>query len=491
MKIFTSDLHHMHSRICELTNRSKDTTQENHTKWLIDVWNKNVTPADICYVLGDYSFAKKYNDIAKFTERLNGTKILIKGNHDKREYLDQLVRDRLITAWYDYKEIKIGETSVCLFHFPVSSWHKQGYGSWHLHGHCFDYSTEVLTECGFKQCNDITKRDKIATVNMDTGLLQYQEYSLKHEYEGLYDMYSFNGKSLNFNITDGHRFLYSKHKNTKLMIDKIKDVRGNIAVPLNCTNNKVDYPIGDDQLRLYLHITTDGSFENNDLVRFHFRKERKISELRKLLTRLNIPFSDNLQKSGTTKINFHLPEFLKGFKIKPLDRELCLKLSLRQVKILVDTYEITDGCKSGKNSWQFATSKECEANLLQEVLVTSGYCCNLLKRQVGKYTGYVLSVNTRQQSHVHASKFLKVTDVVKVWCLSVPNGTLIVRRNGKVHVTGNCHGNHADSKGKMLDVGIDSAYNIYKEHKFFTEEDIAVCMQDRSVYVSDHHKEYK
>lgn len=119
----------------EFTNRGKDTTQENHTEWLIDVWNKNVTPADVCYSLGDYSFAKKYDDIAKFTERLNGNKILIKGNHDKREHLNQLVKDQLIAAWYDYKEIKISETSVCLFHFPVKFWHKQAHGSIHLHGH--------------------------------------------------------------------------------------------------------------------------------------------------------------------------------------------------------------------------------------------------------------------------------------------------------------------------------------------------------------------
>jgi calcineurin-like phosphoesterase family protein len=135
MKVFTSDLHESHLKITGYTNRGKDTTQENHTEWLIDVWNKNVTPADVCYSLGDYSFAKKYDDIAKFTERLNGNKILIKGNHDKREHLNQLVKDQLISAWYDYKEIKIGETSVCLFHFPVKFWHKQAHGSVHLHGH--------------------------------------------------------------------------------------------------------------------------------------------------------------------------------------------------------------------------------------------------------------------------------------------------------------------------------------------------------------------
>lgn len=135
MRIFCSDLHHMHSRVVEFTNRGIDTTQENHTDWLVDIWNKNVSKGDICYSLGDYSFAKKYKDIAEFTEQLNGTKIFIKGNHDRRENLDRLVTDKLIAAWYDYKEIKLGATSVCLFHFPMKHWHKQAHGSWHLHGH--------------------------------------------------------------------------------------------------------------------------------------------------------------------------------------------------------------------------------------------------------------------------------------------------------------------------------------------------------------------
>lgn len=135
MKLFTSDLHHEHRRIVEFTNRGKDTTQDFHTHWLVKVWNQNVTPADVCYHLGDFSFAKDYKEIALFVARLNGTKILIKGNHDRREHLDQLVKDNLIAAWYDYKEIKLGTTPVCLFHFPVKHWHKQAYGSWHLHGH--------------------------------------------------------------------------------------------------------------------------------------------------------------------------------------------------------------------------------------------------------------------------------------------------------------------------------------------------------------------
>ncbi len=135
-KWFTSDLHHQHKRIVEFTNRAKDTTVEAHDDWLVELWNNQVAAGDLVYHLGDFSFAKKLEDIAPFLRRLNGQKIFIKGNHDDRSVLDSLRESGLIQAWYDYKEIKLGDKSVCLFHFPIMSWHKQGYGSWHLHGHC-------------------------------------------------------------------------------------------------------------------------------------------------------------------------------------------------------------------------------------------------------------------------------------------------------------------------------------------------------------------
>jgi calcineurin-like phosphoesterase family protein len=148
MKIFTSDLHHMHNRIVEFTNRGESTTQENHTQWLTDVWNKNVSSGDLVYHLGDFSFAKKYDDIALFMQKLNGQKIFIKGNHDKRENLDLMVKDDLIAAWYDYKEIKLQDIPTVLFHFPIASWHRQSHGALHLHGHCHgnfkDYRGKML-----------------------------------------------------------------------------------------------------------------------------------------------------------------------------------------------------------------------------------------------------------------------------------------------------------------------------------------------------------
>lgn len=90
---------------------------------------------DEVWHLGDLSFASRYEDIAAFVRKLNGNINLIKGNHDQEKHLNKLKEDGLINNWWDYKEIKIQDTKVCLFHFPIAAWNQQGRGSWHLHGH--------------------------------------------------------------------------------------------------------------------------------------------------------------------------------------------------------------------------------------------------------------------------------------------------------------------------------------------------------------------
>jgi calcineurin-like phosphoesterase family protein len=101
---------------------------------LIRRWNEVVTPEDLVYHLGDFSFGdpKESTDVAK---RLNGQKHLVWGNHDKRlrkskEFMDQWVWCR------DMAEIEVWDKKVVLCHFPMLSWNKSHHGAYHLHGHC-------------------------------------------------------------------------------------------------------------------------------------------------------------------------------------------------------------------------------------------------------------------------------------------------------------------------------------------------------------------
>ena len=132
---FTSDLHFGHKRICELTNRWRFTTQEEHTDWLINLHNSRVQSGDTVYVLGDLSFCKEKETI-RILEQLNGDIVVIRGNHDSRTQLKKFERDGLICNWHEYLELRVEELPVmCMMHYPIVVWNKQHHGSIMLHGH--------------------------------------------------------------------------------------------------------------------------------------------------------------------------------------------------------------------------------------------------------------------------------------------------------------------------------------------------------------------
>jgi calcineurin-like phosphoesterase family protein len=104
---------------------------------LVDLWNSAVGRGDLIYCLGDFAFswgAKSKDYIHSLVSRLNGTKILITGNHDREE----VVRAPG-WAWVGpYKEIKPkingAPQKIVLLHYPLRTWN--GRDSWHCHGHC-------------------------------------------------------------------------------------------------------------------------------------------------------------------------------------------------------------------------------------------------------------------------------------------------------------------------------------------------------------------
>lgn len=141
MKWFTSDLHFFHKNIVEYTHRSNATfnggpvTPENHNEWLIDLWNSQVKPGNVCYHLGDLSFTKDVDKTLKILDRLNGQIVLIKGNHDHSDMFKAYAKHPKVVEAAQYKEIKIGDQYVCLFHFGMEVWHRQHHGAYHLCGH--------------------------------------------------------------------------------------------------------------------------------------------------------------------------------------------------------------------------------------------------------------------------------------------------------------------------------------------------------------------
>lgn len=149
---FSSDHHFGHTNIVTKYNRRNGYYKsiEHMNEDLIQRWNETVSPDDTVYYLGDFSLGYKYaRDI---TPQLNGTKILIAGNHDlchpchKKKYVKFIAhyKEWGWTNVYEKHHITtpIGEVLLC--HLPYlregedqryQSFRPVDKGGYLIHGH--------------------------------------------------------------------------------------------------------------------------------------------------------------------------------------------------------------------------------------------------------------------------------------------------------------------------------------------------------------------
>lgn len=119
MRHFIADTHFNHENIIKYCNIPFRKTKETNG-YIIEKWNSVVSSNDIVYHLGDVGFVNT-EELKKLIKSLNGTKILVRGNHDLK---------RGINGWKEvgftevYKKKLILENLV-LTHEPIEA--EEGY----------------------------------------------------------------------------------------------------------------------------------------------------------------------------------------------------------------------------------------------------------------------------------------------------------------------------------------------------------------------------
>jgi calcineurin-like phosphoesterase family protein len=97
--------------------------------------NSVVGQDDTLIMLGDVSFGG-FDNIGLFLDRLVCKNIhLILGNHDHHIENDRGgIQDKFLSIQH-YLEVKIGDHSFVMCHYPLQSWNGMNKGVIHLHGH--------------------------------------------------------------------------------------------------------------------------------------------------------------------------------------------------------------------------------------------------------------------------------------------------------------------------------------------------------------------
>ena len=137
---YISDLHFGHKNILRYDNRPWQNVQDMESD-MIKLWNKTVDTNDIVYILGDVVWSHKYDEWVRILSQLNGTKYIIKGNHDNTEILDKLKNEGIIHDWCQQQivhDCTNCEKSryVVLNHSPMPFFVNMHHdNTYHLYGH--------------------------------------------------------------------------------------------------------------------------------------------------------------------------------------------------------------------------------------------------------------------------------------------------------------------------------------------------------------------
>jgi len=367
---------------------------------------------------------------------------------------------------------------------------------------CFDPDTELLTEDGWMRVEDaVSYVGRFATVNLDSDVIEYQgaTKSVSRWHSG--EMVQIKGRAVDLLVTPNHRMVTQRRnpvdntpritlakdltiwhtlKRSSNWVGERHDVVTLPELSLKATNWRElseperSFNAGDwcEFLGWYIcggHTTHQGNYARVVISQGPGEKADRIAAL---LDRMGLEYSihggrqfvissrqiaaalaDCAGEDGRC-YSRRVPGFVRRASSDLIDRFL-------DAAILGDGW-VQNGYRA------YATVSAKLADDMQELFIKAGRSANIIRRDAKPYSiNGRTSPNTVDQYHVseirtpaaslrradNAPIFRNVAYSGMVYCVTVPNGTLIARRNGKAIIVGNC---------EALCAAIGYAFNVQR-----------------------------
>ncbi len=361
--------------------------------------------------------------------------------------------------------------------------------------YCYDELTECFTLNGWKQYKDITKEDKVLSLNHNTQEISYsgiENIIIKDNNE---DMYSFKSKDIDLFVSAKHR-CYAKMKyipnlkhgerirNRKRIITD--DIKTADCITANCYIPRSGYLWKSDIKTEYITIPSCEVGLNQFHTKFHEEKKinmkhwlrffglwladgsisrcsssgyvvsikqfgdnrEKVSEI---LDNLPFKYSEHKEKNRrasnfniySKQLYLYLEQF--GDSLNKFIPRVILDLPKDYLEVFWESYIFGDSTKNGDGIKISSVSEKLILGL-QEVALKLGTICQIRKYYYKDWVNplYYFQYNPHSKN-IGYNKKTKVENYSgKLWCITLKNNSVfLVRRNGIICFSGNCLGNKA------------------------------------------------
>jgi len=363
---------------------------------------------------------------------------------------------------------------------------------------CTDELTSVLTEEGWKSVKDVTKKDKVATLQNGEIVYDYPLNTFEYDYTG--KMYKLVSQQLDMFVTPNHK-LFIKKRNQKAF----ELVRADETFGKRVSHKKNGDWTKTDQNVFTIDQIDDGeyypevSYSVNDwcyllgiwyaegwasgkanygAVTISANKPRVYSKLTEVLQKMNITYSFNESSKKLSIYNKQLYAHFKPLSVGAPYKNLpsyVWNFSKEECKCLLHGMLLGDGSKSSSITWLYWTSSFKLAEDVQRLALHCGWSANINlpegRKAGGKMTmkdGRIITTNfdnykvtivttknepTVNHGHIHqqhaqTEEWVDFDD--KVYCIEVPGNVFYAKRNGKPYWTGNSRSSQKGVCGLLL-----------------------------------------
>ena len=342
---------------------------------------------------------------------------------------------------------------------------------------CVDKDTEYFNGSEWRKIKDYIQGEKVLCYNpkLDTSELSLP---LKYHKVGVKEkLFHFTNNSLDMFLSKDHRVVFKHRRKDCLQVLEARKIfekyekdsngfRGKIPVTWNDEGSLF---VDENLLRLAVACNADGRMRTKFKQTYEIRvkKNRKKVRIIELLNNAGISYSickqPDLMKRGYLGVTFESPLGCKEFPIEWIN----LKRELKEA--FIDEITFWDGSRYSDSHKVYFTNKLKDAEIVQLIAASIGIKSTISEDRRRDNINYRVSFYSSSNTAVSKTNKSKLTEEYTEdglqYCFSVETGMLILRRNYKIFITGNCGEGHLakvfHNAGKLKAVSdlIDRGYH--------------------------------
>lgn len=316
---------------------------------------------------------------------------------------------------------------------------------------CVDCDTEYFNGVEWVKISDYKDGEKVLQYNPETKIATLT-IPKRYINAPVKELYHLTGERhyIDMCLSANHDFAYITSKGNmqkkpflevmQMHNDTVQGFYGKVETAFNYSGNGIN--LTENEIRLMCAVIADGSFRKDVKLCFvNVKKERKKERMRMLLS--GMQYKEYKKPNGYSEFRFYAPRREKEFT------DFWYNSNHEQLKIIVDEVFEWDGSKNGKRRVFFSTSKK-SADFIQFAISATGNRatigidnhknkpCYVVSKS--SYSSAVSMCSTGGKNKAEIKKVIPKDG--KQYCFTVDTGYLVLRRNGRIFITGNCGKTH-------------------------------------------------